>query len=184
MFDIIGYSEHKGEKSFLSPGFKPGFHVIFHGIWFFNTNKDVKKNIRLQKFGNDELCFSKVTTSLQGKPTDCNPTVKRLQLRFFLGYVPNTSCEEKVYGQPAFSESCGPVVHRCQFYKKTKLVLGLSVEATKIMMYYSSLVEDSFQLSCGFNFCFCNLIKNGLQHRTFPTWVLQNSSFESSENFL
>lgn len=113
MFDIIGYSEHKGEKSFLSPGFKPGFHVIFHGIWFFNTNKDVKKNIRLQKFGNDELCFSKVTTSLQGKPTDCNPTVKRLQLRFFLGYVPNTSCEEKVYGQPAFSESCGPVIHRC-----------------------------------------------------------------------
>ena len=51
MFDIKEYSVQKTEESSLFCGLTPNFHVIFHIIYFFTTNGDIKKNNWLQKFG-------------------------------------------------------------------------------------------------------------------------------------
>ena len=59
MFDINEYLVQKTEESTLFYGLAPRFHVIFHTIWFFPTNGDIKKN--------------KVTT-LQF--SDCNFTIR------------------------------------------------------------------------------------------------------------
>ena len=47
MFDVM----RKGMESSISLGFTPNFEVIFHVIWFFNTNENVTENKFLQKFG-------------------------------------------------------------------------------------------------------------------------------------
>ena len=94
----------------------------------------MEKNL-LRKFGNVEVCLSKVK-NLQC--TDCNSIVKRLHPRFFLEYILNTSClkknilRKKSMVDQRFNKG---VVHICQFYQKTALMLDPSAEALKILMY-------------------------------------------------
>ena len=51
MFNIKEYLVQKTKESSLFCGLTPSFHVIFHIIYFFTTNGDIKKNNWLQKFG-------------------------------------------------------------------------------------------------------------------------------------
>ena len=51
MFDIKEHSTlQKTEESSLLRGLTLSFHVIFHIIFFFTTNGDIRKNNWLQKF--------------------------------------------------------------------------------------------------------------------------------------
>ena len=56
MFDIKEHSLQKGQELSLSPG----FHVIFHVVWLFNTNEDVTKNNWLWKFEMMEFVLVKL----------------------------------------------------------------------------------------------------------------------------
>ena len=94
----------------------PSFHVMFHVIFFFSTNEEVRENtdcesLRIsQENFYDRVSFSKVT-NLQC--SDCNFAIKRTHHRLFLEYVPKTiyfkknkkrNCllfEKKVYDGPA-----------------------------------------------------------------------------------
>ena len=85
-------------KSSLFRGLTPNFHVIFHVICFFSTNKMVRIIIYCdsleisQENFYDEVSFSKVTGL---HCSDCNVDLKSTHHRFFLEYVPKTSCLKK-----------------------------------------------------------------------------------------
>ena len=43
-----------GRESSSSPGLTPCFYVIFNDIWFFNTNKDVRKILDSKSLKNSQ----------------------------------------------------------------------------------------------------------------------------------
>ena len=93
----------------------------------------------------DGVSFSKVT-NLQC--SDCNFAIKRTHHRFFLQYLPKTSClkknekrksllfEKKVYDGPTPEQGCSAVVHNPQFYRKSRAHVRpscRSVESSNIL---------------------------------------------------
>ena len=102
MFDIKEWPVQKsrGVKS-LFRGLTPSFQVIFRVICFFRTNEreimlreitDCKSSETSQEIFYDEVFFNKVS-SIQC--SDCNCALKITHNRFFLEYLPKTSCLKK-----------------------------------------------------------------------------------------
>ena len=76
----------KAAELSISCGIKPSFQVIFHLICLFNRNEDVTKTNWWQKFGN----FS--GKRLKRSFFHCNFAIKIAHHRYFLEYVPKSSC--------------------------------------------------------------------------------------------
>ena len=89
------YSVQKTKESSLFCGLTSSFYVIFHIIYFFTTNGNIKKKIDCKSLKNSQgnfyggVSFSKVI-SLQF--SDCNFAIKKIHHRFFSGNAPKTSC--------------------------------------------------------------------------------------------
>lgn len=114
--------------------------LIFHVVWFFNTNENATKNNWLRKFINDEVCFSKVTIQAYGVQT-----ATLLSIDFTLGSFWNTywalAALKRIYWERSLwwtsvlinlrpSSTQTPILSKNRVH-----VIDVSVEATKILMY-------------------------------------------------